>query len=142
MEEVFLWSDACQETSLHKSPSSGAGVVSLEGGKETAAGHERWSLALQLNLAQETGYLHTVHLWGEEGAKEAGHTDIMAFTVLPLAPDCTIICRLLVGNGLCSPAGTQALSVRRTGTSPGHQSLYSTHVLMRLLNSLVARPIQ
>ena len=39
----------------------------------------------------------------------------LVLTVDPLAPDCTINCKQLPGNGFCRPAGTHALWVGRRG---------------------------
>ena len=123
VEEVLLSSDASEEPTLHKAPSTWAGVVGSEGGQEAATGHERRSLALQFNLAQQARDLHAVHLQRSKFTDRAEATSADSHspyaqctgqqrskvTVLPLAPDCTISCKLLPGNGLCSPAGTHAL---------------------------------
>ena len=50
----------------------------------------------------------------EAVCKAVHRPDMVLATMLPLAPDCTISCRLLPGNSLCSLAGTQALGRSHT----------------------------
>ena len=62
MEEILLRSDTSQEASIDKATSSGRRVVWQEAGQRLAVHHEWWSSAFQLNLTQQAGDLHAVHL--------------------------------------------------------------------------------
>ena len=62
MEEVLLWSYACEEATIDESPCPGTGVIWLKGGQGTTTNHDGRTATLQLYLTQQAGDLHTVHL--------------------------------------------------------------------------------
>ena len=70
MEEILLRSDPREEPAIDKPPRSRAGVVGEEGGQEATAGHEGRTLSLQLNLTQQAGDLHAIHLHTGNGRME------------------------------------------------------------------------
>ena len=63
VKEVLLWSNSSQKPSINKTSRPGAGIIRQKGRKKPAAEHQRRTLTLQLYLAKQARYLHTVYLW-------------------------------------------------------------------------------